>query len=164
MTQLERYGDTGSLSVPWRDPQSIDRDELRGHIVRLEQAVAANPDSADLWTVLGMAYAMDFRVHPCIEGFERARQLAPASFWPQFKYAEILMRIRALQKAETEMIRATELAGDAAEYMLSRRFLNDIRQLRRQGTQKPAWTRPLAGPTMITAALFVLVVIGAILR
>ena len=45
--------------VPWRDPQSVSPDEIRGYIQTLEAACLENPQSADLHTCLGMAYAVD---------------------------------------------------------------------------------------------------------
>jgi hypothetical protein len=111
------------LPVPWRDPHTVSRETLREHVAKLEQACLDNPESPDLWTCLGMAYAMDFRIYPSYQALENARELAPGHFWAQFKYAELHYRLRALPRAEQEMLRALELAADAAECFICRRHL-----------------------------------------
>ena len=65
------------------------------------------------------------------------------------------MLFRSLPLAEQETLRALELASNRTEYAASRRQLQEIRQLIRAGTQKPAWTKPLLAPALATAALSV---------
>ena len=143
------------LPVPWRDPHTVSKAALGVHIAELEQACQLNPESADLRTCLGMAYAMDLQVHRSEEALDQARELAPDHFWAQFKYAELQYRLRALPLAEQETLRALELASNRTEYAASRRQLQEIRQLIRGGTQKPAWTKPLLAPALATAAVSV---------
>ncbi len=152
------------LPVPWRDPHTVPKDLLRSHISTLEMQVAENPKSADLWTCLGMAYAMDLRVHPSMNALETAKDLAPGHFWAQFKYAELNYRLRALEVAEAETLKALELASNTVEYGVSRRQLQEIRRLRREGTQKPAWTKPLPAPALALVLALILSVLGVTLR
>jgi hypothetical protein len=138
--------------VPWRDPHTVSPARLGEYIRELEAACAANPNSADLRTCLGMAYAMDFRAYASMDALEEARRIAPEHFFAQLKYSELLYRLRALPRAEEETLRAAELAGNAWELSLARKQLLEIRRLMRAGTQKPAWTKPLAAPALALAA------------
>jgi hypothetical protein len=146
------------LPVPWRDPHTVSRDELRAMIRGLEQACAANPHSPDLHTCLGMACAMDFQVYRSMDLLEAARTMAPDHFWAQFKFAELQYRLRALPLAEQETLRALALARTPLEYTAARAQLQEIRRLFRNGTQKPAWTKPLFAPALLLLAGLALLV------
>ena len=152
------------LPVPWRDPHTVPKEMLAAYIVQLEAAVQAEPKSADLWTCLGMAYAMALRVHPSMNALETARDLAPAHFWAQFKYAELNYRLRALPLAEQETLRALDLASGKMEYAVARRQLQEIRRLIREGTQKPAWVKPLPMAALASLGIAVLLCLGVALR
>ena len=89
---------------------------------------------------------------------EAAKALEPGHFLAQLKYAELLYRLRALPRAEQETQKALELAANGWELGLARRQLQEIRSLRREGTQRPAWTRSLVGPALALAGMFLLLV------
>ena len=144
------------LPALWRDPHTVPASELKEIIARIEQACLHHPDSADLYTCLGMARAVNHEAYLSLDALEHARSLDPANFWAQYKYAEVLYRLRALPRAEKETLEALELAGDAAQAAMARKQLQEIRGLNRQGTQKPEWTKPLAP----AAAWFLLLVVA----
>jgi tetratricopeptide (TPR) repeat protein len=152
-----------SLPIPWRDPHGVPPAELERHIRDLEAACEQNPKSADLRTCLGMAYAMNFQVYQSMDALEAARQLDGEHFWAQAKYAELLYRLRTLERAEEETKRALDLAGNMWELSVARKQLQEIRRLRREGTQKPAWTKSLKQPAwtlvLLMALLFSLTVL-----
>src|SRR5262249_28713964 len=75
-----------------RDPQSVSPDELSGYIQLLEKACLENPQSADIRTCLGMAYAMNYEVYKSMDALEVAVQLEPEHFFAQYKYSELLYR------------------------------------------------------------------------
>src|SRR5258708_20735131 len=81
-----------------------------------------------------------------MNALEADRRIDTVNFLAQFKYAELYYRIRALDRAEAETTRALELAGTNWELSLSRRQLSEIRRLRREGTQKPTWSKSLRLP------------------
>jgi len=141
------------LPVPWRDPHSVSPVKLAEYIGQLEQACEANPRSADLRTCLGMARAMNFDVYKSMDALEEARRIDPLHFFAQYKYAELNYRLRALEVAEEETLKALDLAGNGWEISLARKQLLEIRRLRREGTQKPAWTKPLLGPALVLVAM-----------
>ena len=141
--------------VPWRDPHSVDPVQLAGHIATLEQQCLEHPNNADLRTCLGMAHAMNFDVYKSMDALEEARRMEPENFWAQQKFAELYYRLRALDRAEEETKRALDLAGSAWEMSVARKQLQEIRRLRREGTQKPAWTKPLASPAVLVLVLMV---------
>ena len=135
-------------AIPWRDPHSVPPEKLAEFIAALQQACAEKPDNADLHTCLGMAHAMNFDVYRSMDALEGARRIEPENFLAQFKYAELYYRLRALDKAEVETKLALELAGTNWELALARRQLTEIRRLRREGTQKPTWTKSLKVPAI----------------
>ncbi len=153
---LELARPVRSLPIPWRDPHTISPTELAGHILALERACERNPQSADLRTCLGMAYAMNFEVYKSMDALEAAVQLDDRHFFAQFKYAELLYRLRALSRSEEETLKALDLASNVWEYSLARKQLQEIRRLTREGTQRPAWVKPLQTPAV---ALVMLVLI-----
>jgi tetratricopeptide (TPR) repeat protein len=133
-------------AIPWRDPHSVPPEKLAEFIAALQQACLENPNDADLHTCLGMAHAMNYDVYRSMDALEGARRIEPENFLAQFKYAELYYRIRALDRAEAETTRALDLAGTTWELSLARRQLSEIRRLRREGTQKPTWSKSLTFP------------------
>ena len=59
-------------SVPWRDPHTVSPEELAQTIRILEAQCLENPQSADLQTCLGMAYAMNFDAYKSMDALEEA--------------------------------------------------------------------------------------------
>lgn len=145
----------GLPPVPWRDPNTVSPAELTGYIGELERRCEQNPRSADLRTCLGMAHAMNYDVYKSMDALERAIELDGDHFFAQFKYSELLYRLRALPWSEEETLKAFELAKNHWQLSLARKQLLEIRRLKREGTQKPAWTKPLTIPAL---AIFFLTV------
>jgi hypothetical protein len=141
------------LPVPWRDPQTVSKTELAEHIRSLELACRENPQSADLRTCLGMAYAMNYDVYRSMDALEAAVNLDEAHFFAQMKLAELFYRLRALPKAEDETLKAVNLAGNGWELSIAKKQLQEIRRLVREGTQKPEWNKPLRTPTLALLAM-----------
>ena len=135
-------------AIPWRDPHSVPPEKLAEFIAALQQACVDNPDNADLHTCLGMAHAMNYDVYRSMDALEGARRIEPENFLAQFKYAELYYRIRALDRADAETARTLELAGTSWELSIARRQLSEIRRLRREGTQKPTWSKSLKLPVI----------------
>jgi hypothetical protein len=139
--------------VPWRDPHSVEPEELAGYIVLLERACADNPGNAGLRVCLGMAHAMNFDVYKSMDALEAARRIEPENFFAQMKFAELHYRLRALDRAEEETRHALNLAGNGWELSIARKLLQEIRRLKREGTQKPAWTKPLMAPVLMLVTM-----------
>ena len=146
--------------VPWRDPHTVPPLELAEYIGAMERACEQQPDSADLRTCLGMAYAMNYQVYQAMDALESAVEAEPRHFFAQLKLAELLYRLRALARAEQETLKAVDLAGNAWELSLARGQLREIRRLAREGTQKPEWNKRLAAPAM---ALLLMTIVLCIL-
>ncbi|MBZ5539358.1 MAG: hypothetical protein LAN61_02445 [Acidobacteriia bacterium] len=135
-------------AIPWRDPHSVSPEKLAELIASLEEACALQPANADLRTCLGMAHAMNYDAYRSMDALEAARTLEPQNFFAQFKYAELFYRLRALEKAEAETLHALHLAATGWELAQARHQLSEIRRLRREGTQRPAWTKSLKVPAL----------------
>lgn len=154
MTDLQTGTGLRSLlpPVPWRDPHSVSAEKLQDYIRTLEQACVDSPDSADIRTCLGIAYAMNYEAYKSMDALEAACAINPNNFWARLKYAELHYRLRVLPKAEGEMLRALELATNHFEASLARKHLLEIRRLMREGTVRPSLARSLAMPGLILAA------------
>jgi len=164
MTDLQTGAQVQSLlpPVPWRDPHTVSPEKLQGYIRKLEQACADKPDSADIRTCLGMAYAMNYEPYKSMDALEAACAINPISFWARLKYAELHYRLRALPKSEEEMLHALELATNHFEASLARKHLLEIRRLMREGTVRPSLSRSLAVPGLILAAASVVLSLAVV--
>jgi tetratricopeptide (TPR) repeat protein len=120
----------------------------------LEKACLENPESADLRTCLGMAYAVNYEVYKSMDALEAATSIDPDHFWAQLKYAELHYRLRALPVAEEETLKAVNLARNPWELNLARKQLQEIRRLFRESTRNVAWTKPLTTPALVLGAMF----------
>jgi hypothetical protein len=150
------------LPIPWRDPQTVSKQELAVHISALEKACEENPRSPDLRTCLGMAYAMNYEVYKSMDALEAAVSLDKMHFFAQLKLSELFYRLRALPKAEEETLKAVDLAGNGWELSLARKQLQEIRRLIHEGTQKPAWVKSLKVPALALGVLVVVVSIAMV--
>jgi hypothetical protein len=139
--------------IPWRDPHNVPPEELSAYIQRLETACLANPQSADLRTCLGMAHAMNFDVYKSMDALDEARTIDATNFWAQMKFAELQYRLRALRLAETETLKAIDLAENVWQLGVARRQLQEIRRLMREGARNVHWNKPLMAPTLALSAM-----------
>ena len=135
--------------VPWRDPHTVSPEKLSTYIQTLEQACLDNPQSADLRTCLGMAYAVNFEVYKSMDALETATAVDPEHFWAQLKYAELHYRLRALPKAERETLKAADLAENAWQLSAARKQLQEIRKLNHESARRVDWNKPLIVPTVV---------------
>jgi tetratricopeptide (TPR) repeat protein len=142
--------------VPWRDVYSVSKTDLARYIEELKTACLAEPHNADLRTCLGMAYAVGYDVYKSMDALEEARTIDPDNFWAQLKYAELHYRLRALNRAEEETRRATDLATNPFQLAIARKQMKEIRDLQHSAVRNVEWTKPLTKPTLALAAMIVL--------
>ncbi len=142
--------------VPWRDPHTVSPAELSAYIQKLEKACLGNPESADLRTCLGMAYAVNYEVYKSMDALEAATSIAPTHFWAQLKYAELHYRLRALSRAEEETLKAVDLAQNPWQLSLARKQLQEIRTLSRESIRNVTWNKPLMAPAVVFSVMMVL--------
>jgi hypothetical protein len=143
-------------ALPWRDPHTVSSMELDAYIDDLEHACLARPESADLQTCLGMAYAMKYEVYKSMDALKIATTLDPENFWAQMKFAELHYRLRALSRAEGETMKALDLARNPIELSIARKQLHEIRRLRRESARDVTWDKPLMPPALVLSAMVVL--------
>jgi hypothetical protein len=150
---------TGGLLalMPWRDPHTVSPAELSANIETLKLACLAEPHSADLRTCLGVAYAMNYEVDKSMDSLEEAVALAPSSFWPQLKYAELHYRLRVLNKAEEHTLKALSLASTGWQVSVARKQLQEIRTLKHSCVRNVEWTKPLTAPALVLSAMFIVI-------
>jgi cytochrome c-type biogenesis protein CcmH/NrfG len=142
-------------AVPWRDPHTVSPVALARYIHDLEQACAENPASADLRTCLGMAYAVNYDVYKSMDALEAATSIDPDHFWAQLKYAELHYRLRVLNRAEEQTLKATELAQNAWQLSVARKQLHEIRTLKHTAVRNVEWTKPLTTPALVFSLMLI---------
>lgn len=147
-------------AVPWRDPHTVSPDRLAGYIAMLEQACLEHPRNADLRTCLGMAHAMNYDAYRSMDALQEAVRIEPENFYAQLKYSELLYRLRTLIRAEDETLKALDLAANSWQVSLARKQLAEIRRIKREGTQKPAWTKSLGRPALVLAGIFIVLALA----
>src|SRR5712691_5045496 len=158
-TRLQPHAQT-LPPVPWRDPHTVSPEVLAGYIQRLEQACLDNPQSADLRTCLGMAYAVNYDVYKSMDALEAATSLDPAHFWAQLKYAELHYRLRALPRAAEETLKAVNLASNPWQLSVARKQLQEIRRLRHESVRNVSWTKPLTQPALVFCMMLLLLFVA----
>lgn len=135
-------------ALPWRDPHSVPQEKLAEFIAGLSAACEQSPDSADLRTCLGIAHAMNYDVYRSMDALEEARRIEPENFFAQYKYSELLFRLRVMDGAEEETVKALDLAGNHWELAMARRQLSEVRKMKRKGLMRPKWTKSLRAPAI----------------
>ncbi len=152
--------DSSFPAVPWRDPHTVSARDLAEYIDGLERNCLDNPDSPDLWTCLGIAYAVNYDVVKSMDALETATAIAPTHFWARLKYGELHYRLRTLDRAEDETLAAVECAENAWQLAVARKQLREIRainpRVRRDGPTS-AWGRALFLSALVMFALAVVI-------
>lgn len=134
--------------VSWRAPKMVSPVKLQQYIQTLEKACLEDPSSADLRTCLGMAQALNDDLYKSMETLEKAIYLDDSHFFARMRYAELLYRLSNLSRAETETLKAVNLAHNGWEFSMANKQLQEIRRLIRQGAKKPEWPAPLTVPAV----------------
>jgi len=158
--EVEQFPHPSLPPVPWRDPHSVPPAELSAYIQHLEQACLEQPHSADLRTCLGMAHAMNYDVYKSMDALEEARSIDGTNFWAQMKYAELLYRLRALNRAEEETQNAIALAENLWQLGVARRQSQEIRRLRRESVRNVSWDQPLMTPALVFSAMILVMFVA----
>ena len=102
--------------------------ELEAYIRNLLAACAADPQSADLHTCLGVAYAARHQFGKAMSAFRNALQLMPGHFFARLRYAEVLHSRGFVRKAERQAHMAAESARTRAESAMAGRLLSHMRE------------------------------------
>ena len=87
----------GLSALPWRDPHAAPQEKLQGFIAALQETCSQYAD-----TCLSIAYAMNHDVNRSMGALERARGIESENLLPQFEYADLHYRSRALDNAEAD--------------------------------------------------------------
>src|SRR5258708_3638690 len=128
-TAVQPWSESSVPAFPWRDPHTVSRTDLAAYIGELERACVESPASPALWTRLGMAYAVNYDVVKSMDALETAAEVDPTHFWARLKYGELHYRLRALDCAEDETLKAVDLAENAIQLSMARKQLREIRAL-----------------------------------
>jgi hypothetical protein len=144
-------------ALPWRDPHSVPPQRLGQLIAALHHACSQNPKNAPLRILLGMAHAMNYDVYESISALESAIAISPHDFLARLKYGEIFYRVRAVNRAEEETLRALELAVSPLELCMARKQLSLIRQTAHGGNSRPPLTKSLRLPATALAVLLAVI-------
>jgi tetratricopeptide (TPR) repeat protein len=100
---------------------------------------------------------MNYDVDKSMDSLEEAVALDPDSFWAQLKYAELHYRLRVLNKAEEETLKALTLANDRWQLSVARKQLQDIRALKQGCVRNVEWTKPLTAPALVLSLMLLVI-------
>jgi hypothetical protein len=100
-----------------------------------------------------MAYAVNHDVYKSMDALEAATALDPTHFWAQLKYGELLFRLRALQRAETETAKAAEIAETHWQLAIAQKQLKEVRTLSKNSIRNISWNKPLTAPVLVLSAM-----------
>lgn len=144
--QIERVG-SAALPVEARRSfqegiELLNRGEAREAARSFEEALEAAPDFADGHVGLGIAYAVDSRIYPALDHFERAAELEPRNFFAHFKLGQFYFKLRVPQKGYAEISRALECATTIEERKLVAQVLREERQREHNAVRRPWWNKP----------------------
>jgi hypothetical protein len=91
-----------------------------------------------------------------MDALEAAVALDGRHFWAQLKLGELHYRLRTLNRAQEETLKAIELAENRWQLALARKQLQDIRGLLNTSVRNVHWTKPLTVPALAFSAMMVL--------
>jgi hypothetical protein len=100
-----------------------------------------------------MAYAVNYDVYKSIDALQAATVVDPQHFWAQLKLAELHYRLRALNLAEEQTLKAADLAQNAWQLTVARKQLHEIRTLKHTAVRNVSWTKPLAAPALVLSLM-----------
>lgn len=128
----------------FRDPYLLEPADRADLVADLRDAVAIEPETAELRVLLGMALCVNLEAQEALEEFRESVRLAPDSFIAHLKFGELLMRLRICDQAEEETRTAAELASSTLQSDLARRQAATIRSMQRQGIERGGYGKLLA--------------------
>ncbi|MGH9599244.1 MAG: hypothetical protein ACRD27_05235 [Terracidiphilus sp.] len=128
----------------FRDPYLLESPERTELIAHLREAVARDPETAELRVLLGMALCVNFEAQVALEELRESVRLAPDSFITHFKFGELLMRLRICDQAAEETRTAAELASSLLQSELARRQAATIRTMQREGIERGGYGKLLS--------------------
>jgi tetratricopeptide (TPR) repeat protein len=146
-------------TVPLGEANELSQEKLQDYIKVLLRGCQEDPRSADLYTCLGMAYALNNQVYESRNCLEHAMVLDGGHFFARFKYAELHYGLRMLPRAEEETLKSIELAKNKWEISMAKRQLLQIRKLQREDARK---ARPRTLKTPALCLLLLCMVAGAV--
>ena len=128
----------------FRDPYLLERADRNDLISHLREAVALDPQTAELRVLLAMALCVNFEAQGALEELRTSVRLAPDSFIAHLKFGELLMRLRICGPAAEETRLAAELAATPLQSELARRQAAAIRSMQRTGIERGGYGKLLA--------------------
>ena len=98
---------------------SVTKGDFTGGIENLQKAIEHSPDTAGLYSNLGIAYLYSGKVAEAASSFEKAIELDPKDFGAYSNLGHIYKETGQFEKAITVLTKALELSPDTAELHLN---------------------------------------------
>lgn len=135
--------------------------KLHEYVSFLESSIRANPSSADLHTMLGIAYTALGDVCRALEALRVAIALDANHFFAHLRYADLLHRLSAPGDALLISRRALLLARGCAQWRMAKEQMTRIQEAQKSPLLHP----PLADPgwTFLLAVLALLATFAPLL-
>lgn len=128
----------------FRDPYLLEPADRANLIACLREAVALDPQTAEMRVLLAMALCVNFEAQEALEELRTSVRLAPDSFIAHLKFGELLMRLRICDQAAEETRMAAELASGSLQSELARRQAATIRSMQRAGIERGGYGKLLS--------------------
>lgn len=116
-----------------RGVEALEYERFEEAAALLKQAVNLAPDWPEAFLGLGIARTRLLQIPEAIEALETAIRLAPRSFYPHFRLAQLYLRVGVPTKARQEIDRAMEVSENSEQ----RRLARELRAIdTRQGAKR----------------------------
>ena len=93
----------------------ISEERYEEALVELEEAVAADPEDADAWNLVGFSYRKLERYEPALEGYAKALAIDPRHTEAIEYLGELYLALDDLPRAEEQLARLDEICGSGCE-------------------------------------------------
>ena len=93
----------------------ISEERYEEALVELEEAVAADPEDADAWNLVGFSYRKLERHEPALEGYAKALAIDPRHTEAIEYLGELYLALDDLPRAEEQLARLDEICGSGCE-------------------------------------------------
>ena len=93
----------------------ISEERYEEALARLEEAVAADPDDADAWNLVGFSLRKLERYEPALEGYARALAIDPRHTEAIEYLGELYLALDDLAKAEEQLARLDTICSSGCE-------------------------------------------------
>ena len=121
--------------------RELERGRTQDAIDVLERVLDTREETAQVRTLLGVAYARVHQVDRAFEQLERAIGLEPEGFTARCALGELYLRLGIVQKGRDQLAQALEYAATREERAYVQQLLREDRARDRKRAQRPDFSK-----------------------